>query len=154
MAGHPGWKSVPTRCLTQRPRPGRSPKALIGPATLKLIGESAAGHGFTGALNRGETVRILTGAPVPEGADAVLMQEDAELTHVGPRTPGGEYLRRFWHPFLMSEELGDTPKLVRLMDRSFKPPRTNEMTSLRRASGRMNCGLSSYNSSSLRSKAS
>jgi molybdopterin molybdotransferase len=47
------------------------------PATLKLIGESAAGHGFSGTLNRGETVRIFTGAPVPEGADAVLMQEDA-----------------------------------------------------------------------------
>ncbi len=49
------------------------------PATLKLIGESAAGHGFSGTLNRGETVRIFTGAPVPEGADAVLMQEDALL---------------------------------------------------------------------------
>jgi molybdopterin molybdotransferase len=49
------------------------------PATLKLIGESAAGHGFGGRLNRGETVRIFTGAPVPEGADAVLMQEDALL---------------------------------------------------------------------------
>jgi molybdopterin molybdotransferase len=49
------------------------------PATLKLIGESAAGHGFPGALNHGETVRIFTGAPVPEGADAVLMQEDAIL---------------------------------------------------------------------------
>ena len=49
------------------------------PATLKLIGESAAGHGFTGALNHGETVRIFTGAPVPEGADAVLMQEDVVL---------------------------------------------------------------------------
>ncbi|MEI9916177.1 MAG: gephyrin-like molybdotransferase Glp [Methylovirgula sp.] len=49
------------------------------PATLKLIGESAAGHGFTDALNRGETVRIFTGAPVPNGADTVLIQEDATL---------------------------------------------------------------------------
>ena len=44
---------------------------------LKVIGESAAGHGFPGKLNRGEAVRIFTGAPVPEGADAVLLQEDA-----------------------------------------------------------------------------
>ncbi len=49
------------------------------PAKLKVIGESAAGHGFSGPVKRGEAVRIFTGAPVPEGADAVLMQEDATL---------------------------------------------------------------------------
>ena len=41
--------------------------------------------------------------------------EESPLTQVGPGTPGGEYLRRFWHPFLMSEELADTPKAVRLL---------------------------------------
>lgn len=46
-------------------------------ARLKLIGESAAGHPFEGAVGAGQTVRIFTGAPVPEGADAVLLQEDA-----------------------------------------------------------------------------
>lgn len=46
-------------------------------ARLKLIGESAAGHAFAGSVGSGETVRIFTGAPVPEGADAVLLQEDA-----------------------------------------------------------------------------
>jgi len=40
---------------------------------------------------------------------------EARLTQVGAGTPGGEYLRRFWHPFLISSELGDTPKLVRLL---------------------------------------
>lgn len=44
---------------------------------LRLIGESAAGHAFEGAVGPGETVRIFTGAPVPAGADAVLLQEDA-----------------------------------------------------------------------------
>jgi molybdopterin molybdotransferase len=47
------------------------------PTKLHLIGESAAGHGFDGALKRGETVRIFTGAPVPAGADAILIQENA-----------------------------------------------------------------------------
>ncbi|PYB71187.1 gephyrin-like molybdotransferase Glp [Rhizobium wuzhouense] len=47
-------------------------------ATLSIIGESAAGHGFSGRVGGGETVRIFTGAPVPEGADSVLLQEDAE----------------------------------------------------------------------------
>lgn len=48
------------------------------PATLRLIGESAAGHAFTGRLGRGETVRIFTGAPVPEGADAIVIQENVK----------------------------------------------------------------------------
>src|SRR6476661_3052743 len=43
------------------------------PATLKLIGLSAAGHAFKGKLRRGDCVRIFTGAPVPRGADAVVI---------------------------------------------------------------------------------
>lgn len=50
---------------------------LAKPNGLRLIGESAAGHGFEGLLGEGETVRIFTGAPVPKGADAVLLQENA-----------------------------------------------------------------------------
>jgi len=46
------------------------------PATLKVIGMSAAGHGFDGRIEPGQAVRIFTGAPVPEGADAILIQED------------------------------------------------------------------------------
>ena len=40
--------------------------------------------------------------------------EDAELTHVGPGTPCGEYLRRFWHGIALSREVGDLPLAVRL----------------------------------------
>ncbi len=47
------------------------------PATLKLIGQSAAGHAFSGVVSAGEAVRIFTGAPVPEGADSVVIQENA-----------------------------------------------------------------------------
>lgn len=47
------------------------------PATLKIVGESAAGRGWHNKLNRGEAVRIMTGAPVPSGADAV---QKIELT--------------------------------------------------------------------------
>ena len=43
---------------------------------LRVIGESAAGHGFYQAVKSGEAVRIFTGAPVPEGAKAVVIQED------------------------------------------------------------------------------
>ena len=40
--------------------------------------------------------------------------EDAELTHVGPGTPGGEYLRRFWQPVCFSDDLGELPLRVRM----------------------------------------
>ena len=48
------------------------------PVTLKRIGESAAGNGFKGSIGRGETVRIFTGAPLPAGADAIVIQENAQ----------------------------------------------------------------------------
>jgi hypothetical protein len=41
--------------------------------------------------------------------------EDAELSHVGPDTPCGEYLRRFWRPVCFSDELKDLPHRVRIL---------------------------------------
>jgi phenylpropionate dioxygenase-like ring-hydroxylating dioxygenase large terminal subunit len=41
--------------------------------------------------------------------------EDAELTRVGPGTPCGEYLRRFWQPVAFSHELRDLPLRVRIL---------------------------------------
>lgn len=49
------------------------------PAKLTLIGESAAGAGFKGNVGPGQAVLIFTGAPVPKGADTIVIQEDAEL---------------------------------------------------------------------------
>jgi phenylpropionate dioxygenase-like ring-hydroxylating dioxygenase large terminal subunit len=40
---------------------------------------------------------------------------ERELTHAGPGTPMGEYMRRFWQPFCLSEELTDVPKVVRIL---------------------------------------
>ncbi|RDE07971.1 molybdopterin molybdotransferase MoeA [Pelagibacterium lacus] len=45
-------------------------------ATLQMIGTSQAGARFDGAVGPGQCVRIFTGAPVPPGADAVVMQEE------------------------------------------------------------------------------
>jgi phenylpropionate dioxygenase-like ring-hydroxylating dioxygenase large terminal subunit len=42
-------------------------------------------------------------------------QEDGELTHVGPDTPCGEYLRRFWQPVCFSDDLNDLPLRVKLL---------------------------------------
>ena len=43
--------------------------------TFKIIGDCFAGAPFTDHVNQGECVRIMTGAVIPEGADAVVMQE-------------------------------------------------------------------------------
>ncbi len=50
------------------------------PGDLNIIGESAAGRPFEGALSAGHTVRIFTGAHVPRGADTILIQEDAAIS--------------------------------------------------------------------------
>lgn len=44
-----------------------------------------------------------------------IPKEDEELTHVGPGTPGGEYLRRFWQPIAHSAELQDLPRWIRIL---------------------------------------
>jgi molybdopterin molybdotransferase len=71
--------------LTQPPFPasamdGYALRAADAPqgARLRVIGISRAGERFTGRLQEGEAVRIFTGAPVPEGADTVLIQENAQ----------------------------------------------------------------------------
>jgi molybdopterin molybdotransferase len=53
------------------------------PVNLKVIGEAPAGKGFRGKIGPGEAVRIFTGAPVPQGADAVLIQENARAVSPG-----------------------------------------------------------------------
>jgi molybdopterin molybdotransferase len=51
---------------------------VVLPAKLKLVGRSIAGAGFRGSVGRGEAVRIFTGAPVPDGADTIVIQEHAD----------------------------------------------------------------------------
>jgi len=73
----------------------RAADLAAGP--LRLVGESAAGHGFGATLRTGETVRIFTGAPVPAGADAILLQEDAvaegALINAKEAVPRGQHIR-------------------------------------------------------------
>src|SRR5687767_15622625 len=47
------------------------------PAKLRIVGESAAGRGWHQEMRSGDAVRIMTGAPVPKGADSV---QQVELT--------------------------------------------------------------------------
>jgi molybdopterin molybdotransferase len=74
----------------KRTQPPRAVSAMDGyavrardlaelPVKLKQIGESTAGQGFSGSIGPKETVRIFTGAPVPDGCDTILIQEDARV---------------------------------------------------------------------------
>jgi molybdenum cofactor synthesis domain-containing protein len=56
----------------------RSEDVKSAPVTLRIAGESAAGKGWHHQLQEGQAVRIMTGAPVPAGADSV---QQVELTH-------------------------------------------------------------------------
>jgi len=67
-------------------------------AGLKVRGEQAAGRDLNLELGGGEAIRIFTGAPMPKGADAVVMQEDVERVGdeviIGEAAVAGEFVRR------------------------------------------------------------
>jgi molybdopterin molybdotransferase len=54
------------------------------PVVLRLIGGTQAGSAFAGAIEAGECMRIFTGAMLPRGADAVVMQEDVKRMEAQP----------------------------------------------------------------------
>ena len=56
----------------------RAPDIAALPCTLQVIGDAAAGHAFDGTVAAGQAVRIFTGAPVPPGADTIVIQEDTQ----------------------------------------------------------------------------
>lgn len=74
---------------------GASPEHEIH---LDLIGDIAAGGTWKGSIGQGQTVRILSGAPIPDGADAVLAEEFARegkgVTAFNDAGPGRNVLRR------------------------------------------------------------
>lgn len=76
----------------------RSADLANPPVTLDVVGESAAGWPFGGSIGRGEAVRIFTGAKVPDGADAIVIQEDVtrdgERITTAERVASGHHVRR------------------------------------------------------------
>lgn len=67
------------------------------PARLRVVGRVPAGGSYAAPLQPGEAVRIFTGAPLPAGADTIVIQEDAEATDeevtVRQSAPKGTYVR-------------------------------------------------------------
>jgi len=75
----------------------RAADAVTG-ATLRVTGEAPAGRPFAGQVGAGEAVRIFTGGFMPEGADAVLIQENTRAEgaalHVTEGVAAGRWIRR------------------------------------------------------------
>ncbi|PSC04442.1 molybdopterin molybdenumtransferase MoeA [Alsobacter soli] len=102
---HERTLAEPLRALrTQPPFPAsamdgyavRATDAQAG-ASLAVIGEAPAGRAFPGSVGPAQAVRIFTGAPVPEGADAILIQENATaadgLVTVNVAPQPGQFVR-------------------------------------------------------------
>lgn len=87
----------------------RAADAAGAPVDLTVIGESAAGRAFEGSVSAGQAVRIFTGAPVPDGADAVVMQEntrrEGEVVTVLEGVPEGNFIRPAGMDFAAGEVL-------------------------------------------------
>ncbi len=79
------------------------------PVELRIVAEVPAGAGFGGRVGAGEAARIFTGAPMPDGTDTIVIQEDTE--RLGERVrvlegaPRGRYVRREGLDFTAGEVL-------------------------------------------------
>jgi molybdopterin molybdotransferase len=75
----------------------RSEDLKAAPARLRVVGEAAAGSGWRGRVEKGEAVRIMTGAPLPSGADSVQQveltseTEDGAVVHIERATEPGQF---------------------------------------------------------------
>jgi molybdopterin molybdotransferase len=95
----------------------RAADTASAPVELAVVGEAKAGEGFSGRLKAGEAARIFTGAPVPRGADAVLMQEDTEAASSGrvrvlQSVVAGTFIRPRGLDFARGEVLLDTGRVL------------------------------------------
>ncbi|MBQ2262184.1 MAG: molybdopterin molybdotransferase MoeA [Loktanella sp.] len=82
---------------------------------LQVIGESAAGHGWHGTLSAGQAVRIFTGAPLPDGANHVVIQEnvqrDGENITITDTTDQGANIRPAGGDFRIGDQI-TAPRLL------------------------------------------
>lgn len=117
--------------IARRTTPGADVSAMDGyavraqdaaelPTTLTLIGESAAGRPFPDEVLPGTTVRIFTGAVLPAGADAVVIQEDTlregDLVALREAAIQGRHIRRAGGDFASGDVLLPPGRRLRARD--------------------------------------
>jgi molybdopterin molybdotransferase len=90
------------------------------PASLKIIGAAPAGSPFEGSVAPGTAVRIFTGAPVPAGADAIVIQEDTErdgdTVIVKEGVAAGRYVRKAGLDFQAGDVLLQAGRVLNARD--------------------------------------
>lgn len=87
------------------------------PIELTVIGDAPAGHEFAGAVGAGQAVRIFTGAPVPQGADTIVIQEntdrlDPDRVRINQTTSPGTYVRPLGLDFAEGETVLKAGQIV------------------------------------------
>lgn len=84
--------------------------------SFRVIGQAAAGHAFDGPVGSGEAVRIFTGAPVPEGARRVIIQEDAardgDRIVLGEKLDSKPYIREIGADFKVGQTIDPPLRLT------------------------------------------
>lgn len=115
-----GWhRVVATPVLARLTQPPADVSAMDGyalraadgslAARLRVIGAAPAGHPFEGSVGAGEAVRLFTGSVVPDGADAILLQEDAsrdgDTLQVNEAVTKGRHIRRAGQDFACGDEV-------------------------------------------------
>ena len=136
LAGVPQTETVPlanaagrwlaTPAIAQRDQPPFPASAMDGYAvtaaapgdSFTVVGEALAGHAFPGTVAAGEAVRIFTGAPVPQGAARVVIQEDViragDRITVKPGMDAGTHIRPQGQDFRAGDAVG--PRRLRPAD--------------------------------------
>jgi len=89
-------------------------------ATLAVIGSAPAGHPFAGTVGPGQAVRIFTGSVVPQGADAILLQEAASAAgtevRVNEAVTTGRHVRRAGQDFAAGDAVIPTGRRITARD--------------------------------------
>ncbi len=90
------------------------------PASLNVIGAAPAGSPFAGEVTEGSAVRIFTGAPLPAGADAIVIQEDTERDGdrviVKEGVAAGRYVRKAGLDFAAGDVLLKAGRVLNARD--------------------------------------
>jgi molybdopterin molybdotransferase len=94
--------------LARSVRDGYAVRAADLPGELRVIGEVRAGQRFAGSVGSGEAVEIMTGAPIPEGADAVVMVEHVQRVADRVHCNRAAEPRQFINPRGCEAAAGDT----------------------------------------------
>lgn len=106
--------------FTRSAMDGYAVRADETPGSLELIGESLPGRGFAGTVGPGQAVRIMTGAPLPAGADAVLMAELADEREgrvlARESTRPGKHIVRIGEDVTMGSEVLSAGRQLRPQD--------------------------------------